>query len=135
MEMIHLKINGIPVEVPAGSTVLEAAKAANVDIPTLCYLKDINCIGACRICVVEITGARGLVAACTHPASEGMEVFTMPTPKYFWMNPLVQHLPFDMVAGYIGAMKGGVAYRGDDERYNSEICTQRLKEGTEIVII
>ena len=66
---------------------------------------------------------------------EGMEVFTMPTPKYFWMNPLVQHLPFDMVAGYIGAMKGGVAYRGDDERYSSEICSQRLKEGTEIVII
>ena len=47
MEMVHLKINGIPVEVPKGSTILEAAKATNVEIPSLCYLKDINCIGAC----------------------------------------------------------------------------------------
>ena len=78
--MLHCKINGIPVEVPAGSTILDAAKVANVEIPTLCYLKDINCIGACRICVVEATGARGLVAACTHPVSEGMEVQTN-TPK------------------------------------------------------
>ena len=79
-QMIHVKINGIPVEVPEGSTILDAAKAANVEIPTLCYLKDVNCIGACRICVVEATGARGLVAACTHPVSEGMEVQTN-TPK------------------------------------------------------
>ena len=79
-QMIHVKINGIPVEVPAGSTILDAAKIANVEIPTLCYLKDVNCIGACRICVVEATGARGLVAACTHPVSEGMEVQTN-TPK------------------------------------------------------
>ncbi|MBR1563463.1 MAG: (2Fe-2S)-binding protein, partial [Ruminococcus sp.] len=64
VQTVNLKINGIPVTVPAGSTILEAARAANVDIPTLCYLKEINCIGACRICVVEATGARGLVAAC-----------------------------------------------------------------------
>ena len=80
VQTVNLKINGIPVTVPAGSTILEAAKAANVDIPTLCYLKDINCIGACRICVVEATGARGLVAACVYPVSEGMEVQTN-TPK------------------------------------------------------
>ncbi|MBP3273132.1 MAG: iron hydrogenase small subunit [Ruminococcus sp.] len=79
-EMIHLKVNGIPVEVPAGSTILDAAKAVNVEIPTLCYLKDINCIGACRICVVEVTGRRGLLAACVYPAEEGMEVLTN-TPK------------------------------------------------------
>ena len=74
--MIHLKINGIPVEVPAGSTILQAAKAANIEIPTLCYLKDVNCIGACRVCVVEIVGRRGLVAACAYPVEEGMEVLT-----------------------------------------------------------
>ena len=79
-EMIHLKVNGIPVEVPAGSTILDAAKAVNVEFPTLCYLKDINCIGACRICVVEVTGRRGLLAACVYPAEEGMEVLTN-TPK------------------------------------------------------
>ena len=75
-EMINLKINGMDVSVPAGSTILEAAHAAGFDIPTLCFLKDINEIGACRICMVEATGAKGLVAACSHPVSEGMEVKT-----------------------------------------------------------
>jgi len=76
MDTVKLKINGIEVEAPKDSTVLEAAHAAGIQIPTLCYLKDINAIGACRICVVEVKGARSLLAACTHPVSEGMEVFT-----------------------------------------------------------
>lgn len=74
--MVHLKVNGIPVEVPAGSTILQAAKAVNIEIPSLCYLKDVNCIGACRVCVVEIVGRRGLVASCVYPVEEGMEILT-----------------------------------------------------------
>lgn len=74
--MVHLKINNIPVEVKEGSTILEAARAAGINIPTLCYLKDINEIGACRVCVVEVKGARSLVASCVYPVNEGMEVFT-----------------------------------------------------------
>ena len=74
--MVNLKIDGKSVSVPEGSTVLEAAKAAGINIPTLCYLKDINEIGACRVCVVEIKGARALQAACVYPASEGLEVLT-----------------------------------------------------------
>ena len=66
---------------------------------------------------------------------ESMEVFTIPSPKYFWMAPLTEHIPFDMVAGYIAALKGIPSFRADDERYSSEISTQRLKSGTEIVII
>ncbi len=80
MEMINCKINGIAVSVPKGATILEAAREAGVDIPTLCYLKEINEIGACRICVVEATGARGLVTACVYPVTEGMEIKTN-TPK------------------------------------------------------
>lgn len=76
MEMIHCKVNGIEVSVPKGSTILEAARAAGVEIPTLCYMKKKNEIGACRICVVEATGARGLVTACVYPVSEGMEIQT-----------------------------------------------------------
>ena len=76
MEMINLKVNGIPVSVPKGSTILEAARKAGVEIPTLCFMKDKNEIGACRICVVEATGARGLVTACVYPVTEGMEVQT-----------------------------------------------------------
>jgi len=80
MENINLKINGVDVSAPAGSTILEAARIANIDIPTLCFLKDINAIGACRICIVEVKGARSLVASCVYPVTEGMEVFTN-TPK------------------------------------------------------
>lgn len=76
MDMVKVKINGIEVEVPAGSTILQAAHKAGIEIPTLCYLKDINEIGACRICVVEVKGARGLVTACVYPVADGMEVFT-----------------------------------------------------------
>ena len=73
---INLKINNIPVSVPEGSTILEAARLAHIEIPTLCYLKDVNCVGSCRMCLVEATGARGLVAACVYPVAEGMEVRT-----------------------------------------------------------
>lgn len=78
--MVNIKINGIPCSAPEGSTILEAARLAGIRIPTLCYLKDINQIGACRICVVEVKGARTLVAACVYPINEGMEIFTN-TPK------------------------------------------------------
>jgi NADP-reducing hydrogenase subunit HndD len=80
METINIKINGVDVTAPAGSTILEAARTAHIDIPTLCYLKEINEIGACRICVVEVKGARSLVASCVFPINEGMEVWTN-TPK------------------------------------------------------
>ncbi len=73
---VNLKINGIDVTVPKGTTILEAAKTVGVEIPTLCYMKEINAIGACRICVVEVKGARSLVAACVYPVNEGMEVYT-----------------------------------------------------------
>ncbi|MBE6607110.1 MAG: ferredoxin [Ruminococcaceae bacterium] len=77
MEMINIKINGKDYTVPKGITVLEAAKMANIDIPTLCYLKDINEIGACRLCLVEVKGARGLVTACVYPVDrDGMEIVT-----------------------------------------------------------
>ena len=76
MSDVTLKIDGVSVTVPAGTTVLEAAKIAGIRIPTLCYMKDVNEIGASRICVVEATGARGLVTACVYPVSEGMEIQT-----------------------------------------------------------
>lgn len=80
MEMINLKINGVDVQAPAGSTILEAARLNGIEIPTLCFLKEINEIGACRICVVEVKGARTLVTSCVYPINEGMEVLTS-SPK------------------------------------------------------
>ena len=77
MEMIKVKINGIEVEVEKNTTILDAAKKVGVRIPTLCYLREINAIGACRICLVEVKGARGLCAACVYPLDrDGIEVIT-----------------------------------------------------------
>ena len=74
--MVNLKINGQDVCVPEGYTVLEAAREVGINIPTLCYLKDLNEIGACRMCLVEIKGAKALQASCVYPVAEGIEVFT-----------------------------------------------------------
>ena len=76
MEMVNIKINGMPLSVPAGSTILEAARYAGINIPTLCWMKDLNEIGACRICVVEVVRAKTLVTACVYPVNEGMEIYT-----------------------------------------------------------
>ena len=74
--MVNLKINNIPVSVEEGSTILDAARVAHIHIPHLCYLKDLNEIGACRICSVEVKGEAKLIPACESKVYEGMEVFT-----------------------------------------------------------
>ena len=79
-KQVTLKINNIPVTVDAGTRILDAAKAAGFNIPTLCYLKGVCNEGSCRVCVVEVKGARSLVASCSAVVAEGMEVFTS-TPK------------------------------------------------------
>jgi len=77
--MVNLKINNVSVQVEEGTTILEAARNNGIQIPTLCYLKELNEIGACRICVVEMSGARSLVASCVYPVSkfdEGKTILT-----------------------------------------------------------
>ena len=76
MSEVHLKIDNIDVTANAGDTILDAAIAAGIHIPTLCYLKDVNKSGACRVCLVEVKRARTLLSACTTPVAEGQEVFT-----------------------------------------------------------
>ena len=76
METVKITIDGIELEVPKTYTILDAALEANIDIPTLCYLKDVNGIGACRMCIVEVEGARGFVTSCVYPVSDGMVVRT-----------------------------------------------------------
>ena len=75
-ELIKLTIDDKEVEVKKGTTILEAARQAEVDIPTLCFLKDINEVGDCRMCIVEIEGRRGFVPSCVQKAEEGMIVHT-----------------------------------------------------------
>ena len=76
MEMVNIIIDDRKIQVPKHYTILEAAREANIAIPTLCFLKDINEIGACRMCVVEVKGARSLQAACVYPVSEGLVINT-----------------------------------------------------------
>ena len=75
MATVKLTVDGVPVEVEAGSTVLKAAEKAGINIPTLCYLEGIHEVGACRVCVVDV-GAKALQAACVAPVAEGMKVLT-----------------------------------------------------------
>lgn len=76
MENVNITINGKQLQVPSNYTVLQAAKSANIHIPTLCYLEGVNQLGACRMCLVEINGTRGLQASCVYPVNEGMVVQT-----------------------------------------------------------
>lgn len=76
MEKVKVTINGVQTEVASNITVLEAARQAGINIPTLCYLKDINEVGACRVCMVEVEGARTLQASCVLPVRDGMVVKT-----------------------------------------------------------
>lgn len=76
MTMVNLTINGKQIQAEQGATILEAARAAGVYIPTLCYHPELRPEGACRLCMVEASGARTLVASCVYPVSEGMVVKT-----------------------------------------------------------
>ncbi len=76
MSMVNITIDGKKLQVENDITILEAARQANIRIPTLCFLKDINEIGACRMCLVEIKGARALQASCVYPVAEGLEIYT-----------------------------------------------------------
>ena len=74
--MVTIELDGRKLRVPEGTTILEAAQSANIPIPHLCYLKDINEIAACRMCVVEVEGAERMVTACNNQVFEGMVVHT-----------------------------------------------------------
>jgi len=75
-KLINLTIDGVNVQAEEGETVLSAAKRINIDIPTLCFLKEVNATGDCRMCVVEIEGRRGFIPSCITGVEEGMKVTT-----------------------------------------------------------
>ncbi len=75
-EFVNLTIDGIEVKAKKGMTILEAARQSEIDIPTLCFLKDINEVGDCRMCIVEVEGRRGFATSCIQKVEEGMVVNT-----------------------------------------------------------
>ena len=92
MEMVTVYIDDTEVKVPSDYTVLKAAQKAGVKIPTLCYLKDINQIGACRVCLVEIERARGLQASCVYPVFPAMMVTFSTSLPYILLNIVLESL-------------------------------------------
>lgn len=75
-ELVTLTIDGVEVKAKKGMTILEAAKQAEIDIPTLCFLKDINEVGDCRMCIVQVEGRRGFATSCIQKVEDGMVVHT-----------------------------------------------------------
>jgi iron-only hydrogenase group A len=100
--MINLTIDGQEVQVPAGTTVLQAALKANIHIPTLCYLPEVQAIGACRVCLVEVEGNRNLQAACVFPVVPGLVVLTnterVRKARKFSVEMLMSNHPTDCLA-------------------------------------
>jgi NADH-quinone oxidoreductase subunit G/NADP-reducing hydrogenase subunit HndD len=97
--MIRLTINGLEIEVPEGTTILQAALKANIHIPTLCYLPEVQAIGACRVCLVEVEGIGNLQASCVFPASNGLKVHTntdkVRKARQFAVEMLLSNHPMD----------------------------------------
>ena len=97
--MIRLTINGVEIEVPEGTTILQAALKANIHIPTLCYLPEVQAIGACRVCLVEVEGIANLQASCVFPASNGLKVHTntdkVRKARQFAVEMLLSNHPMD----------------------------------------
>ena len=81
MSEINIKINDVDYKAPEGSTILDVAKLMNIEIPTLCFLEEVNKIGACRMCVVEVVGEKNLVTSCTYPIRE--ELKFLQTQRWF----------------------------------------------------
>ena len=142
MGNVNLKINGLDVSAPAGSTILEAARAAGIKIPTLCFLKDINQIGACRMCMVEVKGARSLVAACVYPVNDGMEVFTN-SPKVQQSRRMTLELLLSVHerkcltcerSGNCELQKLSLGYGVDEDRFKGEDFVLPIDDSTPYVV-
>jgi len=91
MELVNIKIEGHPYQVEKGLTILKAAQKCGYEIPTLCTFKDGKCSqGSCRVCLVEVKGARGLVASCVYPVNEGMEIIiSNVSPKTHFLSKII----------------------------------------------
>lgn len=107
MADIKVTIDNIQVSVPEGTTLLEAAKLAGIDIPTLCFLKDVNEIGACRMCVCEVEGARSLVTSCVYPCTDGMVAHTNTAKLNDYRRKTLQLIVSDHNMDCLGCIRNG----------------------------
>ncbi|MEG2641690.1 MAG: 2Fe-2S iron-sulfur cluster-binding protein, partial [Eubacterium sp.] len=122
--MINLTIDGQSVCASPGMTILQAAQIANIEIPTLCYFKDFSPEGSCRMCLVEVVGARRLETACSTPVSEGMVVYTnnaaVRRARRFVLKMLFSEHKFDCLTCYRFDTCKFVEYNGNCIEYDEE---------------
>ena len=99
--MVNLKIDGKNVVVPEGTTILDAAKQAGIDIPTLCFLKEINEVGDCRMCIVEVEGRKGFATSCIQKVEEGMVVHTHTPVSYTHLDVYKRQIEIQFIIKYL----------------------------------
>ncbi|MBA2717714.1 MAG: (2Fe-2S)-binding protein [Chloroflexi bacterium] len=116
--LVEITIDGSPVSVPAGSTILEACRAEGIDTPTLCYLENLTPVNVCRVCVVEVTGSRVLVPACSRRVEAGMEVQTDSDRVRLSRRMVMELLGSSVDLSTAPAAAGYIErYEADPERY------------------
>jgi predicted molibdopterin-dependent oxidoreductase YjgC len=114
VRQVDLKIDGRDVRVPEGTTILDAAKTVGIETPTLCYLKTLTPVNACRVCVVEVEGSRVLVPACARKVDPGMVVHTDSERVR-----LSRRLVFELLASSVDLTLAGARFQADMARYGA----------------
>ncbi|MEI6576572.1 MAG: NADH-dependent [FeFe] hydrogenase, group A6 [Bacteroidota bacterium] len=135
---VNLKINDKPVTVEEGTTILDAAKKLNIHIPTLCYHEDLSVAGNCRVCIVEVKGARLLAASCATPVSEGMEIHTNSKSVRTARKHVVELLLSEHNADCTKCFKNGnceLQTIAGDYRYGQQVFTDLVKQKDKIIDI
>ena len=140
--MINLTIDGLNVSVPEGTTILEAARSAGIDIPTLCFLKDINEAGDCRMCIVEVEGRRGFATSCIQKVEEGMVVKTnskdVSEAREVVLDLILSNHHKDCLTcvrnGNCELQKLAQRYNKQDILYSGELCEHEIDCGSPSIV-
>lgn len=140
--MVNLTIDGLNVSVPEGTTILEAARTAGIDIPTLCFLKDINEAGDCRMCIVEVEGRRGFATSCIQKVEEGMVVKTnskdVSEAREVVLDLILSNHHKDCLTcvrnGNCELQKLAQRYNKQDILYSGELCEHEIDCGSPSIV-
>lgn len=140
--MINLTIDGLNVSVPEGTTILEAARTAGIDIPTLCFLKDINEAGDCRMCIVEVEGRKGFATSCIQKVEEGMVVKTnskdVSEAREVVLDLILSNHHKDCLTcvrnGNCELQKLAQRYNKQDILYSGEMCEHEIDCGSPSIV-
>ena len=140
--MINLTIDGLNVSVPEGTTILEAARTAGIDIPTLCFLKDINEAGDCRMCIVEVEGRRGFATSCIQKVEEGMVVKTnskdVSEAREVVLDLILSNHHKDCLScvrnGNCELQRLAQRYNKQDILYSGELCEHEIDCGSHSIV-